>query len=337
MKSTPYPIVSHPSAWVSADYANHTDKWIKTLPDAARREIEAAAAGLPRGSLQAITSAQIDNANLNAARTYMAGIEEEVMQGRGFVLLRGLSVELDDWMLRACYWVIVNLLGRLISQNSYGDRLCDVTDTGAEAGGRRVRGYQTSARLRFHTDRCDLVGLLCLRPAMAGGLSSIASAVTAYNKLAERDPDMLAPLLRGVNYLNLEEGGDSTVTRLPVFSFQGDTLSVRYSRNSYDTAMRHGAEFTEIEMSALAAIDQLAEDPALRLEMDLQRGDIQLINNYTTLHSRTSFQDWPQEDRKRCMTRAWVHTHLRRPVGTHFADYDGVPVTLSREKSPVTP
>lgn len=336
MTSTPYPTVTHPSAWVAADYAQRSDLWIKVLPEAARREIEAAASRVPQGSLEAITATSIDGAALDAARDYLAGIEDEVMRGRGFVLLRGLSPQLDDWMLRASYWVIVNLLGRLVSQNSYGERLCDVSDTGAEPGGRRTRGYQTSAALHFHTDRCDLVGLLCLRAAMEGGRSSISSAVSAYNQLVLRKPDMLAPLFHGVNYLNLEEGGDSSVVRLPVFHFEGDTLSVRYSRNSYHTAMRHGAQYSDLEKAALAAVDELAQDPMLRLDMDLQRGDMQLINNYTTLHSRTAFTDWPDAERKRCMTRAWVHTHLRRPVGAHFSDYDGVPVTLSRQASPAT-
>jgi len=336
MTPTTYPIVNHPSAWVAADYAGHPEKWIRVLPEAVRREIEAAAARIPRNSVEEIAATDVDGTGLDAARKYLAGIEEEVMKGRGFVLLRGLSADIDDWTLRAAYWVIVSLMGRMISQNSYGERLCDVSDTGAEPGGRRVRGYQTSASLHFHTDRCDLVGLLCLRPAMEGGRSSIASAVTIYNELVKHNPGMLPPLFNGMNYLNLEVGGDSSVVRLPVFDFQGDTLSVRYARNSYHTAIRHGADYTELEKAALDAVDALANDPAMRLDMDLQRGDMQLINNYTTLHSRTAFTDWPDAGRKRCMTRAWVETHLPRAVGPHFSDYHGVPVLMSRETGTAT-
>ncbi len=323
--------ISHPSAWLAADVVTRTDQWIQVLPTQVRREIESAASAIRRQDLNALIASELEPSQLPLARDFMAGIEREVMEGRGFVLLRGLSPDLDDSMLRACYWLIVNLLGRPISQNSYGDRLCDVTDTGRELGGRRVRGYQTNAELKFHTDRCDLVGLLCLRPAMSGGRSSIASAVTAYNQLVERQPEMMAPLIAGMNYLNIEEGGDSSIRRLPVFHLQDGVLSVRYSRNSYQTAMQHGAPYTDTERAALDAVDAIAADPALRLDMDLMRGDMQLINNYTTLHSRTAFQDWPEAERKRCMVRAWLRTHLRRPVGPHFSDYEGVPVTLSRE------
>ncbi len=329
--------ISHPSAWLAADIATRTDQWIQVLPAEIRQEIEAEASAIRTESLPALTGTALDLSRLPAARNYLASIEREVMEGRGFVLLRGLSPNLDDAMLRACYWLIVNLLGRLISQNSYGDRLCDVVDTGRPAGGRRVRGYQTNAELKFHTDRCDLVGLLCLRPAMSGGRSSIASAVTAYNQLVLRQPEMVAPLLEGMNYLNLEEGGDSSIKRVPVFHIQDGVLSVRYSRNSYQTSMQHGAPYTEAELAALAAVDALAEDPALRLDMELERGDMQLINNYTTLHSRTAYQDWPETDRKRCMVRAWIRTHLQRPVGPHFGDYGGVPVTLSRDVPSTSP
>lgn len=325
--------ISHPSAWLAAEVVTRRDQWIQVLPDEVRREIESAAGAIRRQDMKAIIGSEVQPSRLPAARDYLAGIEREVMEGRGFVLLQGLSPDLDDAMLRACYWLIVNLLGRPISQNSYGDRLCDVTDTGRELGGRRVRGYQTNAELKFHTDRCDLVGLLCLRPAMSGGRSSIASAVTAYNHLVERHPEMMAPLIAGMNYLNIEEGGDSSIRRLPVFHIQDGVLSVRYSRNSYQTAMQHGAPYTDTERAALGVVDALAEDPALRLDMELRRGDMQLINNYTTLHSRTAFQDWPEADRKRCMVRAWIRTHLKRPVGPHFSDYGGVPVTLSRDST----
>jgi len=39
------------------------------------------------------------------------------------------------------------------------------------------RGYQTAARLSYHNDNCDVVGLMCLRTAKQGGLSSFTSAI----------------------------------------------------------------------------------------------------------------------------------------------------------------
>jgi hypothetical protein len=48
--------------------------------------------------------------------------------------------------------------------------------------------------------------------------------------------------------------------------------------------------------------------------MKLERGDMQFVNNYVVLHSRTAYEDHPEEARKRHLLRLW----LRTPA---FADY----------------
>src|SRR4029453_12777640 len=57
---------------------------------------------------------------------------------------------------------------------------------------------------------------------------------------------------------------------------------------------------------ALDFLDEQTRRPDLRLDMDLQAGDIQFINNYTILHSRTGFVDGPEPDQKRHMLRLWL-------------------------------
>ena len=323
--------IEHPSAWYSAELAARPESWTVTLAPAVRDELVGEAQRLRRDSLATIPTQAIDRSRLALAAPALAEVEREVMAGRGFVLLRGLDAGLDDDMLKACYWIITNLLGTPISQNAYGDLLCDVKDMNKQLGEKQVRGYQTKADLKFHTDRADLVGLLCVRKAMQGGRSSISSAVTVFNELRRLRPDLLQPLCNGLYYMNIEEGGDSSLKRVPVFDVCDGVLSCRYSRNTMATAIRNGAPFTDEEKEALEVVDQLASDARLRLDMVLERGDIQLINNYTTLHSRTAFEDYPEPELKRCMTRAWVRSHTGRRVGAHFNDYGGVPVTLSRQ------
>ena len=50
---------------------------------------------------------------------------------------------------------------------------------------------------------------------------------------------------------------------------------------------------TRLEEAALDYLDEQTRRADLRLDMDLRAGDIQFINNYTTLHSRTGFVDGP--------------------------------------------
>ncbi|MBK6748399.1 MAG: TauD/TfdA family dioxygenase [Ottowia sp.] len=59
-----------------------------------------------------------------------------------------------------------------------------------------------------------------------------------------------------------------------------------------------------------ARIDALCEDPRLHLSMELKRGDMQFISNYTTLHSRTDYADGADPERRRYLLRLWLDTGL---------------------------
>src|SRR3546814_4826861 len=53
---------------------------------------------------------------------------------------------------------------------------------------------QSNGPLRFHTDRADVLGLLCVRQAGSGGESKVASGVTVRNEILRRRPDLHALL-----------------------------------------------------------------------------------------------------------------------------------------------
>ena len=57
-----------------------------------------------------------------------------------------------------------------------------------------MRYYQTNRKLEYHTDSVDIVGLLCLKTAKAGGESYIASSMTSTTKSCARRPDLLPAL-----------------------------------------------------------------------------------------------------------------------------------------------
>ena len=79
-------------------------------------------------------------------------------------------------------------------------------------------------------------------------------------------------------------------------------------------------------------MDSLANRADMRLDMMLKRGDMQFINNYTTLHARTEFEDYPEPEKRRHMARLWLKTFDQpRPVSAEkFHDYHGVEKTLER-------
>ncbi len=316
--------IDHPSAWRAAD--TRPEEWQATLPAPVLDELLAEAARIDTTDNAAISRHAVDPARVPKAAAFMAGIEQEVMAGRGFALLRGLDPALPDATMKAAYWVMGALMGRPVSQNVHGETLTDVRDYGKQMHARQVRSYETNANLKLHTDRAEMVGLLCLRRARSGGLSSVCSSIAVYNAMLAEHPNLLEPLFTGPHCVRNEAAGKSFFYRMPVLSIVDGALSCRYSRNNLDTAMRYGAPYTQQEKDAIDRFDAYASDPRFRLDMMLERGEIQLINSFTTLHARTEFEDHPQEDRRRCMVRLWLTTHTRRPLAPHFADYGGITV-----------
>jgi alpha-ketoglutarate-dependent taurine dioxygenase len=84
-------------------------------------------------------------------------------------------------------------------------------------------------------------------------------------------------------------------------------VSGRYIRNQINAgAVKREVPLTTLEKAALDFLDEQTQRPDLRLDMDLELGDIQSINNYTILHSRTGFVDGPEPHQKRPMLRFWL-------------------------------
>src|SRR5262249_40079690 len=123
-------------------------------------------------------------------------ILDDVLNGRGFVLVRGLPIERWSRQMAAIAFAGLGVhCGRLRAQNSQGHLLGHVKDQGLSSKDPNVRIYQTRERQNYHTDSCDVVALLCLHPAKKGGLSSLVSSVTIFNELRRRWPDLAQVLL----------------------------------------------------------------------------------------------------------------------------------------------
>src|SRR5262249_54978340 len=137
------------------------------------------------------------------------------------------------------------------------------------------RGYRGRGALLFHTDRADVVGLLCARPAKEGGLSCIMSSMRVYNQFLEQKPHPLSTLYNGFITPNSDERSDGSLPRAPMFSLAEGQLSCRIARNAVNRGRAAGLPRTDQETEALAFLDELAQREDMRLDMDFQRGDIQ--------------------------------------------------------------
>ena len=138
----------------------------------------------------------------------LAQICGELLHGRGFALLRGLPVE--RWSIReaaTAYFGIGSHLGSARSQNAKGHVLGHVRDLGLNAEkDPTARVYQTRERQTYHTDSCDVVGLLCLKTAKSGGASALVSSMTIYNEMRKRRPDLLVELFAAAAHRSARRG-----------------------------------------------------------------------------------------------------------------------------------
>ena len=80
---------------------------------------------------------------------------------------------LTEQQIELMYWGIGQHVGIPIHQQTEDDLLVHIRDLGVDPNDPLVRGFQTSARLDYHADSSDVVGLLCVRPAKRGGVSTI--------------------------------------------------------------------------------------------------------------------------------------------------------------------
>jgi len=319
------PLVQGPPAWIGADLARRPEEWTYHLSETDLAEIAEATMACQGRDIASITRADFPLPTLGPTLDRLRG---ELIDGRGFVLLRGLPVEARPIAENAAaYWGIGTYIGSARSQNAKGHVLGHVRDLGLATEDPNVRTYQTTERQHFHTDSCDVVGLLCLKTAKSGGLSSLVSSNTIYNVMAERYPDLVWRLFQPFATDRRGEipEGKKPWFDMPVFNDHAGHLSTMYSRTYVRSSQRFPAarRLTEEDVAALDCFDSLAEDKELRLDITFQPGDIQFVHNHTLLHDRTSFVDWPEPERKRHLLRLWLAVPGARPLPPVYAERYG--------------
>ena len=79
----------------------------------------------------------------------------------------------------------------------------------------------------------------------------------------------------------------------------------------------------------------IAEEPDLRLDMQLEVGDMQFVHNHTVLHDRTAFRDWPEAHQKRHLLRLWLSVAGDRSLPECFKQRYG-PIEIGNRGGIVT-
>jgi Taurine catabolism dioxygenase TauD, TfdA family len=315
--------IGGPAVWRGAEMAARHD-WIHALTPIELEEIEAAVRA-HRAAGRAMADISPATFRLPTLAGVLAGVLDALLTGRGFALLRGLPVgRYTTEEAAIAYLGIGSHLGAFRSQNAKGHLLGHVRNLGLDIRTPTVRYYQTNRALEYHTDSCDIVGLLCLRTAKSGGESRIVSSVTLHDEMLRRRPELWRALFNAFPTDRRGEvpPGMRPWFEVPVFNWYAGHLTTIYSGQYIRSAQQNfpqARRLTETEREALDYLDALTNDPALNLSMEFRPGDIQLLHNHTILHSRGDFEDWPEPERRRHLLRLWLSPKEGRPLPPAFA------------------
>ena len=317
-----YEHASQSFAWKASSFKHPSDYTVELTSDDRGELLGALEALERRGRFEPVHALSKRDFGFTDLGQKLDRAYEEVRSGKGFVVLRGLPIEgLSLEQYTACAWGIGTRFGRALSQNAQGELVTSVIDASGEDATPRM--YRSSLELRPHTDVTAMIALACWHKSASGGASIIVSGVTVHDAIRARAPQLLAPLYRGYHYHRLgEEGpGEETATpyRMPVFANRNGQVSCRYQRAGIAGGMRErGVPLDENDIAALNCFDEVASAPENRLAFFLERGDMIVINNYTVMHARTRFTNFPEPERQRRLVRLWFDAEGFRDVPREF-------------------
>jgi len=249
--------------------------------------------------------------DLGNAWPAIAGALREIKDGTGFAILRGLPrAELSRDEFALLTWAIGLHTGVARPQGKASQYQSEVRDAGVVYRSGKGRGYSSNADLDFHTDSADIVLLTCYNVAAEGGMSMVSSSVTAHNILAAERPD-LAELLHLPYYFSRqqEEAPDEApYYPNPIYDQAAGVLCSKWNRNRLRSAqaIEGVPSLTGQQHEALDLLDEILRRPDVMYSMYLRPGDMQVLNNHVTLHSRTEFVDHDDPELKRCLYRLWL-------------------------------
>ncbi|MEM7252538.1 MAG: TauD/TfdA family dioxygenase [Pseudomonadota bacterium] len=308
--------VTGPGVW-RRDGLSEAD-WRFSFDAASRRELRDVASILATNPLDV----RLLNGNdypLDATRAFAKTVTDALTLGSGLCLLSGLPIDdVDDDIATKLYWLVSQMLARPVAQSFDGRVLYDVRDTGQRIG-TRTRGDLTRQELSWHTDYGfnyppPIIGLLALRTGKAGGVSRVASLLQAHNQLLSTRPDLLARLYQPFHWNRQGEHPEGApVTHFyPIYERADGEVRARFIKwllyRGYELV---GEPFDALGQEALEALFDTLSEPANHLTFELERGQIQFMNNFRLVHCRSEYDDYDDPALKRHLVRIFLRNEGR--------------------------
>jgi hypothetical protein len=155
----------------------------------------------------------------------------------------------------------------------------------------------------------------------------VVSSGALYEEIQRRRPDLLACLSEPFLFKRhtVDTGNELPYCRQPIFSFRDGHFACSFLRVLIERAHASpdAPPLSAQQLEALDFLEEVAEEPTMHVRFYQRRGDILLLNNWTTLHRRSAFVDHDDPALKRHLLRIWLSVPNSRPLDPRFRDNFG--------------
>ena len=230
----------------------------------------------------------------------------------GFALCRDWPTAADDVRTGDEFAGFCSLFGVLRAQDGLDERWRFVQDRALITGVPGTSGSTGTMNIDLHTENARpphpprLIALLCIRPAVLGGQSLLASGPAVRERIARDRPEHLPALERPIPFGRRREDWSDGIEydEQPVFS-PGAPFTLRYSRYWTDLAVEQSELSLPPETAAaIDAVDELLAGTDIPVEFALAAGDALIVDNHVVMHGRREFEDDPAARRR--LARVWM-------------------------------
>ncbi|HET6654563.1 MAG TPA: TauD/TfdA family dioxygenase [Nocardioides sp.] len=275
------------------------ENWSHRLSSQHVDEIDAALADVGRSDRPLLTVRARDFAVPRLAAE-LGRIVNLVEQRDGFAVVRGLDAgRYNVHGLRMLLWAMGQHLGTPVPQTTDGHMLRSVPAT-ADAG--------------FHSGGSDVSAFLVTG---AGASASFVSSESLVREVHARRPDLAERLSGRYAFDRGAEPvpGELPYRLLPLTCRAGGRLSMRYRRDEIEAAHARPdlPSLGSADLDLFDLVDEIASDRRYRVDVQLDAGDLVLVDNYSTLHMLgAENQASPQ------LLRLWLTLPTGRDLPTGF-------------------
>jgi hypothetical protein len=315
--SSPRSAFLPPWAWTRRQLIARSSHWFSVFPRTFKPEVIELCRSLARSRqpYQAVARPSLTALwPLSDLPIYGEQLLTELVAGSGIAYIAGLCSGDSDPGDEVLRWVYLLLGMQLGVPLSAGSLLLDIGGTNA-CGRRPSVPDHAQPETAFHTDSGpdgvvpDLVGTLCLQPAVQGGEYQVSSALRAREVMWGRCRHLLEELYEPWIRAGIDgEPNRAREPRRPVFAYrQGlQGLQFDYARPGIEAGHRQACEpLNRKQELALDYLDEALNDPVGCVHFQMKRGDMLFVNNRLVAHNRRPFVDGIGTGRRR-MVRMWL-------------------------------